>query len=255
MRKEAVEYHGMDLDKIDIVGVPQYEQYRKLSTRTSKERFKKRLNIPDGASVITYTASAMFMFPDEERFVQELVEAISKGKCGNSYLVLRTHPPDVRKEAYLQRYSESHLPIRIDIPDAGYTALHTGKIGTNTSIVNFVELMQYSDVVINLSSTIALDAVLFDTPVICLNFNYLDNEDWASAPSHHRCEHYQPIVESQAVEFPNNLDELLSMINLYLENPSKKSAERQQLSDRMMPNLPTSRLVVEAIEKAIQESV
>ena len=114
--------------------------------------------------------------------------------------------------------------------------------------------MQYSDVVINLSSTIALDAVLFDTPVICLNFNYLDNE-WVSAPSHHRCEHYRPIVESKAVEFPNNLDELLSMINLYLEDPSKKSAERQQLSDRMMPDLPTSRLVVEAIEKAIQESV
>lgn len=253
MRKEAVEYHSMDLDKIDIVGVPQYEQYRKLAAQTSKERFRKRLKIPNDASVITYTASAMFMFPDEERFVQELVEAISRGECGNSHLVLRTHPPDVRKEAYLQRYSESHLPIRIDIPDAGYTALHTGKIGTNESILNFVELMQYSDVVVNLSSTIALDAVLFNTPVICLNFNYLSEESWFCAPNHHRCEHYWPIVESNAVDFPNNLGELICSINSYLDNPEKQSFERRRLMDQMMPKLPTSSLVVDAIEKTINE--
>jgi hypothetical protein len=193
------------------------------------------------------------MFPDEERFVQELVEATSKGKFGNSVLILRTHPPDIRKQLYCQRYSETDLPIRVDVPDSGFTASNTGAIGTSESVLNFVELMQHSDVVVNLSSTIALDAVLFNTPVICLNFNYLTKESWFCAPNHHRCEHYRPIVESSAVDFPNNFDELVCSINSYLDDPEKRTFERRRLADQMMPNLPTSSLVVNAIEKAIHE--
>ena len=254
MRKEAVDYHGFDTANVAIVGVPQFEKYRRLSAEASEFRFRKRLNIQNGVKVITYTGSAISMFPDEEQFVEELVGAISRGECGQSVLVLRIHPPDVRQEAYCKKYEKSDLPIRIDFPDSGFSALNTGDIGNRESVLEFVELMKFSDVVVNLSSTITLDAVLFDTPVICLNFNYLAEDALNAAHMHHKCEHYHAIVESTAVDFPNSMNELILDINSYLRNPEKNSSERQRLSKRMMPDLPTSRLIAEDVEKAIVDS-
>ena len=194
------------------------------------------------------------MFPDEERFVEELLLAISKGAVGNAILILRTHPPDVRKEVYCRKYLGTDLPIRLVFPDSAFTAFNTWSIGSNTSLVEFVELMQFSDVVINLSSTITLDAVLFDTPVICLNFNYLPDSEWNAAHMHHKCNHYRPIVESGAVEFPNDMQELIRSIHAAITDPGDKSKMRRRLVDRMMPNLQTSNLITQAVEKAIRES-
>ena len=193
------------LKGIDIVGVPQYETYRQIASVTNEDNFRGRLNIPFDTAVITYTASSDSMFPEEERFVEELLLAVSNGNCGKATLVLRIHPPDVRKEVYCEKYLHTDLPIRLDFPDSAFTAFNTWSIGVEASLVEFVELMQFSDVVVNLSSTIALDAILFDTPVICLNFNYLPDDKWNAAHKHHQCEHYRPIVESGAVEFPNDL--------------------------------------------------
>jgi len=255
MRKEAIDYHGFHIDKVDIVGVPQYETYRKLVVEACESSFRKRLRIPDGTKVITFAGSAIHMFPDEMRFVEDFLSAISRGSCGNTILVMRTHPPDIRKEAYSEKYLTSELPIRLDFPDSGFSALNTGDVGSSQSIREFVELMRYSDVVINLSSTVVLDAILFDTPAICLNFNYLEKEAVNAAHMHHKCEHYHAIVQSNAVDFPNNLEELLRAVNRYLRNPQDKSAERRQLANQIMPNVPTSKLIAEAIDKAIVEHV
>ena len=39
-----------------------------------------------------------------------------------------------------------------------------------------------------------------------------------------------------------------------IENPLKKSKSRHQLADRMMPELKTSYLITQSVEKAINES-
>ena len=72
---------------------------------------------------------------------------------------------------------------------------------------------------------------------------------------HHKCEHYHAIVQSNAVDFPNNLEELLRAVNRNLRNPQDKSIERRQLANQIMPNVPTSKLITEAIDKAIAEHV
>ncbi len=254
MRQEAVNFHDIPFEAVDVVGVPQYEKYRELAPMTNEKEFRERLKISFDAVIITYAASAESMFPDEERFVDELLDEIMSGKYGEAVLVLRLHPPDVRKERYCKKYQNKKLPIRLDFPDSAFTAFNTWSIGDESSVREFVELMQYSDVIINLSSTIALDAVLFDTPVICLNFNYLPDTAWNTASMHHRCQHFRPVVESDAVDFPSDMEELSSSIDSAIKNPFKKTMERRQLVTCMMPELPTSQLIADSVERAIRES-
>ena len=73
MLQEAVEYHGVPRERIDIVGVPQYETYRQIGSITNESIFRNRLEIPNDTTIITYTGSSEPMFPDEERFVEELL--------------------------------------------------------------------------------------------------------------------------------------------------------------------------------------
>ena len=50
---------------------------------------------------------------------------------------------------------------------------------------------------------------------------------------------------------PEQMDELVKDIQVYLENPAFKSKERQLLKEKMIPEFPTGELIAEAIKKAI----
>ena len=54
------------------------------------------------------------------------------------------------------------------------------------------------------------------------------------------------------ISSPDNIRELSENIHSAIKRRSYKSEERQKLAARMMPNLPTSRLVAESVEKAIK---
>ena len=109
-----------------------------------------------------------------------------------------------------------------------------------------------SDVIINLASTITLDAILFNIPVICPKFNLsLPKGNWNAAHQWYTSSHFIHITESGAVSMPEQMDELVKDIQVYLENPAFKSKERQLLKEKMIPEFPTGELIAEAIKKAI----
>ena len=80
------------------------------------------------------------MYPGEEEVVNSIVEAISSGYFGNATLLLRLHPSHERTEFYKDKYRESKL-AKLDEPDSGFAAEHTGSLGTNGQIREFVEFM------------------------------------------------------------------------------------------------------------------
>jgi len=85
-------------------------------------------------------------------------------------LILRLHPTE-RYEEYIKRYEGADNVI-IDMPSAIFAATTTKSIEhSNSDVLKFISLMKYSNVVINIASTVALDAIIFDTPVICVAYN------------------------------------------------------------------------------------
>jgi len=251
MVNDAVKYHNMPEEKIDVVGVPQFEMYRSKQKSIDINSYRESMNIPDDTVIITYTASAERVFPDEPLFIEALLKNVIGGSFGNAILILRLQE-SVRTSLYRSLYENTDLPIRLDIPDVGFAANTISGTINIRGIDNFISLIKASDVVINLASTITLDAVLFDKPVICPKFNMsIPSNDWNAAHRWYSSSHFIHITESGAVSMPENMHALVMDVQGYLENPALKSKERQQLREKMIPELPTGELITEAIKKAI----
>ena len=249
MKEQAIRLHSIPEDNVKVVGVPQYEWYRKLSLDCDETSFRKRYKIPNNHIIITYTAGAKRVYPDEEFFVEELYNYILSQK--KMILILRLHPEE-RKDYYITKYNDKPRVI-ISNPDNGFRANPTEDFGSEDAVKEFLSIMKYSGVIINFSSTVTLDAVLFDTPVICPCFNYnLSSNSWNFAPRWYESSHFGEISNSGAVPIVSSFEELIKEINNAINEPERLLDKRQNLRNRMMPELSTSKLIRKVVEDVIE---
>lgn len=139
-------------------------------------------------------------------------------------LILRLHPTE--------RYEGADNVI-IDMPSAIFAATTTKSIEhSNSDVLKFISLMKYSNVVINIASTVALDAIIFDTPVICVAYNTDSSFDlkWNNALEWYNSTHYKDVIDSEAVLMVRNLGELEKAVVKYLEDPVYLSEKRDIFS-------------------------
>ncbi|MCA1601613.1 MAG: hypothetical protein LC776_08220, partial [Acidobacteria bacterium] len=92
-------------------------------------------------------------------------------------------------------------------------------------------LTHYSDLNINLASTMTLDFAMNDKPVVNVAFNMVSPPPFG-APAwefNYQFEHYRPVVELGAARFARSLEEFATHSNAYLENPSLDRDNRRRL--------------------------
>jgi len=247
MKEQAITLHGMDSSDVFVIGVPQYQYYKKMACILNRQKFyEKYLEYNNKKDVVLYTCSAERVFPDEELFINALIQELNK--FHNIQFVIRLHPEE-RKEQYLDQFSERN-DIVISNPDDSFRATKTDSIGDVESVADFIELIKYSSVVINMASTITLDAVLFDTPVICPMFNIAhDSGSWNAANNWYVSSHFKTIVESDAVELPLSMDELISCMDNAIKNPDYKSNQRNSLRKIMSPDVDSVQVTRNVIQQ------
>jgi CDP-glycerol glycerophosphotransferase (TagB/SpsB family) len=115
-------------------------------------------------------------------------------------------------------------------------------------------LLENCDLNINMCSTMSLDFMLFDKPVINPTFGTGGNELYDDQ-KYLKYSHYKRVVESGAVAIVRNEDELLREINLSLKKPEARLKEQKELLKLQIgkPLEGTSERITEAL-KDITES-
>ena len=234
MKKEAVKYADMPAEKIVVTGPPQFDDYYKPLSWSKEELFKK-LNIPRGRRLALcspfldkYTESAV-------KIVNSLTEAIDAGTLPKDLHILlryRTSTPEIKKEVLKQSDHlsmspnfELFFPVVVDgVPGQDWEF-------TYADIELLKHILAYSDVVINVDSTLSVDAATFDKPVIDVRFDAVKN-----CPPKHSIElltphfyHYRQVEASGGVRLVKNMEELFKAINAYLENPKLDAVGRGRL--------------------------
>lgn len=112
--------------------------------------------------------------------------------------------------------------------------------------------MKYSNVVLNLASTITLDAIIFDTPVICISFNADETikDHWNNAEQWYKSSHYTDIINSNSVKIAKNFAELEKYISLYISDDKMDSQNRKGLANRFCNiNYDVPSLLLESMQK------
>jgi CDP-Glycerol:Poly(glycerophosphate) glycerophosphotransferase len=232
MRREAHEFHGYELDEIDIAGPPQFDGYFNGEPRSSRVEFCRRVGLDPSRRILALTTIPAEAYPRHDIVIDRLLEAIDSGTIAPPCdLLVRLHPrDDLRKYA---RYAGTpHVVIEKPFRETAKSGDGHGVDVMAENRRHLADTMCHSDVVINVASTIAIEASIFDTPVVNIAFDEDDAEKrpFLTSPlRYYSYTHYQQIVRAGAVRIAKSGAELIDLVNGYLADPSRDAAGRKRV--------------------------
>jgi hypothetical protein len=211
---------------VDIVGAPQFDVFFNTDFYQSRADFcfEQGLN-PDYPIVVYALGSPNFL--TEYHGAANLAERIIKGDLGNAQMLVRPHPLFDKGE--LSAIFDKYVPqVRLQ-KTVEAENIASSRSQNAAQITEWVNTFRHADVTVNLSSTVTVDAALFDCPVVNLDF---DPQPGAGDQTlikeiNHSWTHFKPVAESGGVWLVNDFEELFEAVKTYLQKPDLHRAERR----------------------------
>ena len=229
MRDEACTLHGYQADRVTVAGVPQFDSYFR-GPRSSREEFCRRTGLDPARRIITLATIPHSKFPHHEVVIDRLTDAMKAGAIREpADLLVRLHPRDDarRYDKYARRpHVVVEKPFRQTATRSG-DGMDIDFMSENTR--QLADTLHHSDVVLNVASTIAIEAAIFDSPVINIGFDGQPGSNRALMEWHYGSTHFQKVVRSGAVRIAQSENELVELINMYLAAPATDAAGRRRI--------------------------
>jgi hypothetical protein len=232
MRRELAHYYpDVPIERVFVVGTPQFDPYCDSQLLWSREEFFRRIGADPSRPLICYSGGDETIYSAEAEYVRILLDLIRAERIkGRPQVILRPTPVDEgrRFEAVRAAYPE----LIYSPPDWLHTAPGnwTRVLPQRSDVQLLANLTLYSDMNINLASTMTLDFALRDKPVVNVAFDAVLPPP-LGAPLwdvYYRFEHYRPVVELGAARFARSSDELADHVNAYLADPSLDRDNRRR---------------------------
>lgn len=229
---DAIEYQGMDPKTLVQTGFPQFDLYARRDWSVSYDTFCQQKNLDTSRVTLLYGPSGSWSKNDEE-IVALLLNWIQEKKIvKDTQIIIRPHFSDITQKRYDRFKTMPHVFIDDEIAIGPFTDEWNPGKKEMESLAN--ELL-HSRVLISFASTLVLDGALMEIPLINVGFGaQRDTEGNDKTHLLYELTHYQPILESGAVELVLNEEALLTKINEAIENPDVKKGERKNLRERMV---------------------
>ncbi|MBS1731246.1 MAG: hypothetical protein JSS67_10780 [Bacteroidetes bacterium] len=150
---------------ITITGAPQFDFYFDKKYVYEKDEWKTLCGLPlDDRRIILYSGGPQVLFPQEPQYLKHLLEAIDEGKIKNDPIILfRCHPID-----HIDRWKNAVGPNPHLFYEESWTGredIHQANI-TLKDIKKLCSTLAYTDVHINVCSTMTIDGSAFGKPQI-----------------------------------------------------------------------------------------
>ncbi len=221
MKEQAAAYHGYRPQDIRVAGAPQWDLYFKDGTTAPRDAFFRQIGADPSRKLITLTTTPRELYAHHDHVLRVLVRAMESGAWRHEVQVLvRLHPRDER-DAYAAFEHTPHVII-----EKPFRATVRAGDGLDVDVTaenqrHLANTMRHSDVVVNVASTLAIEAAIFDTPVVNIAFDAEAPSEWVrSARRYYRFTHYVNITRHGAVRVAETPEQLVSAIGGYLDDPS-----------------------------------
>ena len=222
--RQAVKYHQFPNSRVHVTGIPSFDIYAHPENFPGEAEWRQDNHLPPSGPVITYSLSSMHVSEAEDVVIEGLVKARTEGKLpADASILVRFHPSAVDEVA--ERY-EALPGVVLQYPNKQY--MHRKNDETSgSSAVMLASTMHYSAVVVNIFSTLCLEAVCCDTPVVVVNFDPKPRPPHRSVKRGVKYMHIQELLAFDAVEVANCLDEVVSGVAKSLSNPDARRIQRE----------------------------
>jgi hypothetical protein len=233
MRREAHALHGYPVEATEISGPPQFDSYFNGAPRSLREEFCRRVGLDPGRRLLTLTTIPAEAYPHHDLVIDHLLEAIRSDAIRQPCdLLVRVHPrDDLRK---YERYAGTpHLVVEKPFRQSVRAAADGHSVDvTLDNTRHLADTLYHSDVVLNVASTIAIEASIFDKPVVNIAFDRdaADARPFLTSPlRYYSYTHYQQIVRAGAVRIARSAGEMIELVNAYLADPTRDAAGRRRV--------------------------
>ncbi len=226
MKAELLRFYPyIDDRSVSIVGAPQFDVFFQERFQESRVMFCDRYELRADLPIILYALGSP-NFLKEHHGALALATRVKAGELGDVQLLVRPHPLfDSGEEA---RAFECFGP-RIRVQRTGDQNLPTARRAQRTEdISDWVNTFRHANVVVNLSSTATVDAAICGKPVVNLDFDPEPGQPKADLVHdvNHVWTHFKPIAESGGVRLVRSMNEMVTSIRDYLENPRADAEKR-----------------------------
>jgi hypothetical protein len=229
MKTQAIELHGYRAGMIRVAGAPQFDPHFRAQSRTPREEFFRRIGADPSRKLIALTTTPRSLYSHHDHVLRALVPALQGGALDGAQVLVRLHPRD-EVDAYREFMNVKDVIIEKPFRD-------TVKVGDGLAIDVMPEnqrhlgdTMCYADAVVNVASTIAIEACIFDTPVVNISFDGPGETPFVrSARRYYKFTHYVNVMNRGSVRVAQSPDEMVSMVAAYLADPALDAAGRRQV--------------------------
>lgn len=223
-------YTDVKKENIEVVGTPQFEPYVLDRFKVSKDNFISKFNINPNLKTICFSCGDISTSKNDELYIETIANAILEGKIENVNFIIRTSPAEdpIRFKSFVEKFPFINWNYpRWNLSRQGHQEVWSQRIPSVEDIKDLRSLLEFSDLNINMLSTMSLDFIQFDKPVINTVFGNPENGLYDDQRFLNYA-HIVNVVNSNATKIVKNKEELINSINLYLENSALDSENRKQ---------------------------
>ena len=214
-------------DQVSVVGVPQFGHYFSDETFAPREMFLEKLGLDPEKKLITVATAPIGSVADHRFLVRLMIEKAELGEFGdNVQLLFRPHP--MEDSDFYSEFSASGSH-RFDFSENYVEGLSWTPHPEDN--INLANVLFHTDVLVNIASTVTLEAAILDTAVVNVAFTLTEPERFArKVIRDHYGAHFKHVFEANASKIVYSEDELTEAVLKLLAEPSLLSENRRKLA-------------------------
>ncbi len=241
IRVAAIRHGDYEEDQVKVVGFVQFDYVFDSRLLMSRSDFFRKIGADPDKKLILYATSGDWKNPYDDEVVQSIHDAITDNSIETPAQILaRFHPK------YPSKIEKLNLPFLIKDRPCTDEGSEDSLDGVTDKVYSFTfnredwahlaNSLYHSDVTINTVSTITLDAVAFDKPVVLIAHDGHDRKlpYWQSLRRTYDETHYRDIVDANCAKMTTSTKQTIDAIRAYLKDSHEDSAARKVLRDQYL---------------------
>ncbi len=210
----ALFYPDIAQQQVMVTGTPQFEFYGQPKRIIAKDHFFTQFGLDPAKKIICFSGDDLRTSPDDPQYLRDIAHAVTAaGMDAHWQILLRRCPVDFsgRFDAVVADY-----PYLIKTADPVW---HTSQLGWTHTFAKtedvdlLVNTVFYSDLVINVGSTMAFDFSMFGKPAVFIHYDQRvkTNPEW-SVQTIYRFQHFRSMPDPGAVWWLHSADSIVETI-------------------------------------------
>jgi hypothetical protein len=219
-------YPEINQNNVFVTGSPQFEFYNDKNNIIDKAVFYEKYNLDINKKIICFSGDDELTSPDDPKYLNDIANQLKLKNLDNNFQILfRRCPVDVsgRYDSVIKNHSDL---IKIADPLWNFNKNKSWETiyPTFKDVELLVSTVFYSDLVINIGSTMAFDFVMFEKPCIFINYDqeFKTDKNWSSKIIYD-LQHFRSMPNQDVVIWVNNQDEIIDKIVKALKFDNKNS--------------------------------